>query len=55
MIPETWKHGISGSVTSTIKHKFVSQPLKTLSLTIGYLMHADICGHMAHVSVGGAP
>ena len=35
-------------------HNFVSQPIRTPSSTPGYLIHADICGPMAHVSLGGA-
>lgn len=35
------------------RHSFVSQPLRTPSSTPGYLVHADICGPMAHVSLGG--
>ena len=36
------------------RHSFVSQPLTTSSWTTGYPIHAEICGLMAHVSLGGA-
>ena len=36
------------------RHSFVSQSLRPLSSTPGYLMHANICGPMAHISLGGA-
>ena len=36
------------------RHSFVSQPIRTPSSTPGYLVYADICGPMAHVSLGGA-
>ena len=36
------------------RHSFVSHPVRQPSTTPGYLVHADICGPMAHVSLGGA-
>jgi hypothetical protein len=35
------------------RHSFVSQPFRTPSSTPGYLVHANICGPMAHASLGG--
>lgn len=36
------------------RHAFISQPIRTPSSIPGYQVHADICGPMAHVSLGGA-
>lgn len=36
------------------RHSFATPPTRTPSSTPGYLLHADICGPMAHISLGGA-
>lgn len=36
------------------RHSFASHPIRTPSSTPGYLVHADIFGPMANVSLGGA-
>ena len=36
------------------RHSFVTSPTRTPSSIPGYLVHADICGPMAHRSLGGA-
>jgi hypothetical protein len=36
------------------RHAFISQPIRTPASIPGYQVHADICGPMAHVSLGGA-
>ena len=36
------------------RHAFPSSPIRTPSSTPGYRIHADLCGPMAHVSLGGA-
>ena len=36
------------------RHSFVTPPIRTPSSTPGYLLHANICGPMAHISLGGA-
>ena len=35
------------------RHFFPSQPTRTPSSILGYQMHANICGPMAHESLGG--
>jgi transposase InsO family protein len=36
------------------RHTFPSSPIRTPSTIPGYRIHADLCGPMAHVSLGGA-
>ena len=36
------------------RHSFITHPVRTPSPTPGYLIHADLCGPMAHASLGGA-
>lgn len=36
------------------RHNFISHPVRTTASTAGYLVHADLCGPMAHASLGGA-
>ena len=50
-VPEFCKGCVLGK---SHRHSFPSQPIRQPSLTPGYQIHADICGPMAHLSLGGA-